>query len=96
MENNTSKLYINNILIDYVTVCNFLGINIQNYLKWDTRVNSISLKIGRTVGILNKLKHTQGFILGALLLIIYIIDMPITSKYLLLLCLLRTLLLCIL
>ena len=44
------KLYIDGILIDYVTVFNFLGINIQNNLKWDTHINSISLKIGRTVG----------------------------------------------
>ena len=52
------KLYIDGILIDYVTFFNFLGINIQNNLKWYTHINSISLKIGRTVGILNKLKHS--------------------------------------
>ena len=52
------KLYIDGILIDYVTVFNFLGINIQNNLKWDTHINSISLKIGRTVGILNKFKFS--------------------------------------
>ena len=53
-----SKLYIDDILIDYVTVFNFLGINIQKKLKWDTHINSISLKIGQRVGILNKLKHS--------------------------------------
>ena len=52
------KLQIDGILIDYVTVFNFVGINIQNNLKWDTHINSISLKIGQTVGILNRSKHS--------------------------------------
>ena len=42
---------------DHVTVFNLLGINVQNNLKWDTHINYISLQIGRTVGISNKLKH---------------------------------------
>ena len=37
------KLYIDGILIDYVTVGYFLGIKIQNNLKCDTHKNSISL-----------------------------------------------------
>ena len=47
------QLYIDGILVDYVTDFNF----IQNNLKWDTHINSISLKIGRTSRLLNKLKH---------------------------------------
>ena len=43
---------------DHVTVFNLLGINMQNNLKWDTHINYISLQIGRTVGISNKLKHS--------------------------------------
>ena len=44
--------------LDIAGIFIFLGIKIQNNLKWDTHINSISLKIGRTVGILNKLKHS--------------------------------------
>ena len=40
------KLYIDGILITYVTGFIFLGINIHNDLKWDTHIKSISLKIG--------------------------------------------------
>ena len=50
-------LYIDGVLIDGVTHFNFLGIIIQNNLKWDTHINAISLKICRTIGILNKLKN---------------------------------------
>ena len=42
-----AELYIDGILI--YSFFNFLGIIIQNNLKWDTHINSISLKIGRTV-----------------------------------------------
>jgi hypothetical protein len=54
----TKALHIDNgIKIEYVESFNFLGLTLNNCLSWKNHIEMISLKISRTIGILNKLKH---------------------------------------
>ena len=48
------NLRINNTMIDSVTSTNFLGVKIDNKLKWDIHINYIATKISRSIGILKK------------------------------------------
>ena len=43
--------------IEHTSTFNFLGIIVEEHLKWDEHVNKIALKISKTIGIINKLKH---------------------------------------
>ena len=43
--------------ITQVHECNFLGIQINSTMTWNTHINKIANKISQVVGILNKLKH---------------------------------------
>ena len=54
---NYPKLLINNINIENVAEFNFLGIQLSQNLKWKTHQNHVSLKLTKTIGILNRLKH---------------------------------------
>ena len=51
------NLYINNTKIEYVEKFNFLGIVIDNHLKFKPHVETISKKISKITGIMNKLKN---------------------------------------
>ena len=54
---NYPNLLINNINIENVAEFNFLGIQLNQNLKWKTHQNHVSLKLTKTIGILNHLKH---------------------------------------
>ena len=54
---NYRNLLINNINIENVAEINFLGIQLSKNLKWKTHQNHVSLKLTKTIGILNRLKH---------------------------------------
>ena len=50
-------LKIENVALERVNTFNFLGITLHEHLKWDTHINSISNKISRVIGTINRLKH---------------------------------------
>ena len=52
------NLTINNTLIDQVENFNFLGLTLDAGISWKPHVNKIAGKIIRTIGILNKVKHS--------------------------------------
>ena len=47
--------------IDSVDSFNFLGLIINNNLKWDHHINHIAAKISRSMGILTRLRHSLPF-----------------------------------
>ena len=51
------SLSINNENIARVYQTKFLGVIIESHLKWNAHITSISNKISKTIGILNKAKH---------------------------------------
>ena len=51
------KLEIGNNTIETVQKFNFLGIILDEKLKWNDHINHIAIKISRANGILNRLKH---------------------------------------
>ncbi len=51
-------LTINNTTIERVTQFDFLGLTVNENLTWKDHMNKIANKISRSLGILNKLKHT--------------------------------------
>ena len=51
------KLNMNNTDLDPITDFNFLGIIINNHVKWNNHINKIANNIARTNGILNRLNH---------------------------------------
>ena len=56
-----------NTQIEHISTFNYLGIIVEEHLKWDDHVNKIALKISKTIGIINKLKHfLPSFILHTL------------------------------
>ena len=54
---NYPTLSINGINIERVADFNFLGIQLSEDLKWSKHQNSGSLKLTKTVGVLNRLKY---------------------------------------
>ena len=52
-----NKLILILINIENVAEFNFLGIQFNQNLKWKTHQNHVSLKLTKTIGILNRLKH---------------------------------------
>jgi len=52
------QISISNENIEYVQNFNFLGINFNENLNWNVHLDNICQKISKTVGILNKLKHS--------------------------------------
>ena len=54
---NYPTLSINGINIERVADFNFLGIQLSEDLKWSKHLNNISLKLTKTVGLLNRLKY---------------------------------------
>jgi len=53
----TPAIFIDSVKIDFVREFNFLGIVLDESLKMKAHVNYISKKVGKTIGILTKLKH---------------------------------------
>ena len=51
------KLFLNNAEVELVKHFNFLGIIIDESLDWSTHINSLSTKLSRTIGIINRLKN---------------------------------------
>ncbi len=51
------QIKIEDTIIEQVSDFNFLGLTINQHLNWKSRVDTISNKISRNIGILNKLKH---------------------------------------
>ena len=54
---NYPTLSINGINIERVADFNFLGIQLSEDLKWSKHQNNISLKLTKTVSVLNRLKY---------------------------------------
>ena len=54
---NYPTLSINGINIERVADFNFLGMQLSEDLKWSKHQNNISLKLTKTVGVLNRLKY---------------------------------------
>ena len=50
-------LNIGKSLLECVDCFNFLGIHFDKHLSWNEHIHTISNKITKTIGILNKLKH---------------------------------------
>ena len=61
-------LKINNVALDRVTDFNFLGLIVNEFLKWQSHINHISMKLGRVIGILRRLKQ---FVPKRILLMMY-------------------------
>ncbi len=51
------QLNIENTSIDRVCNFNFLGLTINQHLNWKSRIDKLTNKISKTMGVLNKLKH---------------------------------------
>ena len=51
------NLQINNNIISCVNTFNFLGLQLNDNLKWNTHIEFISKKITRTIGLLYKMKY---------------------------------------
>jgi hypothetical protein len=62
------NLKIDNIKIECVENCNYLGIILNKHLNWNSHIDKIAPKISRTIRVLNKLKH---FLQHHILLTIY-------------------------
>ena len=53
---NYPDLYLNGNKIERVTQFNYLGLILQANLSWNKHISHISLKVSKTIGILNRLK----------------------------------------
>ena len=51
------EIKIDDISIERVHVFNFLGLIMDEHLNWKSRVEKISIKCSKTIGILNKFKY---------------------------------------
>ncbi len=49
-------LAIDNVIIERVAECYFLGLSLDEHLTWTCHINKISNKISQCMGILNRLK----------------------------------------
>ena len=54
---NLPRLQMAETNIDFVDNFNFLGIVINKHLNWNSHISKIAVKISKTIGVLNKLKH---------------------------------------
>ena len=51
------EIKINNSIIENVPCFNFLGVTIDQHLKFDVHMNNIAIKASRIIGLFNKLKN---------------------------------------
>ena len=56
-ENHIPEIYINNTPITRTTDFNFLGLIINDTVKWDSHINYISGKISRVLGVMKRIKR---------------------------------------
>ena len=52
------EIKINNSIIENVACFNFLGVTIDQHLKFDVHMNNIAIKMSRIFGLFNKLKNS--------------------------------------
>ena len=52
------ELYIDNVKVNFVDEFNFLGVILNENLKWNSHVDMVAKKISKTLGIMRKLKNT--------------------------------------
>ena len=52
------ELYIDNVKVNFVDQFNFLGVILNENLKWNSHVDMVGKKISKTLGIMRKLKNT--------------------------------------
>ena len=57
MDDISLDIRIENNSIEQIRKFNFLGLTINETMTWSSHVGKIASKIGRTVGVLHKLKH---------------------------------------
>lgn len=50
--------YIDNVEVEQVEVCKFLGVNIDSKLKWKFQINEITTKICKLNGVLYKIRNS--------------------------------------
>ena len=50
------NLILDNTSVQIVDTFNFLGINLNKNMRWDSHINNISNKISRAIGIINQMK----------------------------------------
>ena len=62
------NLILDNTSVQIVDTFNFLGINLNKNMRWDSHINNISNKISRAIGIINQMKKILSI---NILLIIY-------------------------
>ncbi len=55
--NVNHKISINGIDIKRVNVTKFLGVHVNDKLKWDVQINSVCQKLSKNISILYKVKH---------------------------------------
>ena len=65
---NDIELYIDNKPIEQVKTVKFLGVNIDDDIKWKSHVKKISNQISRYIGVLNRLRE---FVPQNILLMLY-------------------------
>ena len=51
------NIIIDNIALECVEKFKCLGIILHQNMKWKSHIDSISSKIGKSIGVLNRLKH---------------------------------------
>ena len=51
-------LVINNVHIKRTTDFDFLGLTISDTLQWNSHIQKISIKISKTIGVMNRIKRT--------------------------------------
>ncbi len=58
-QNRINQLHLNieNIAIDQVSDFNFLGLTINEHLRWKSHIDKLSNKMSKTMGVLKKMKH---------------------------------------
>jgi len=54
---STVSLEINNSIINRVENCKYLGVIIDDQLKWSTHIESVEQKLQRLIGILYKIRY---------------------------------------
>ena len=57
MNNNTSELFIDNNVIAKVHSSKFLGIIIDEKLKWPENINVMANKVSKSLGVIYKMKN---------------------------------------
>ena len=54
---NFPKLLIDETEIEFASSFNFLGIKLHQNLKWDSHIETVTKRVSRTIGVMNKIKN---------------------------------------